>query len=544
MENLRQMAHAALRLLRPFGARAPGRPLILSRSLVLVTLLGLLAGCMGPVIMPPKIEPGEAVIRHYNYVLTDPDQLYGFMRAFPKGGDLHNHLSGAVAAESYIAWAIAAGDCIDRTQLALAQPPCTGGQIPASAARDDKALYHRLVEAYSMQDFVPDGETGHDHFFATFDKFSAAEAGRDADMIAEAANRAANDHVLYLELMISPGMPDARRLAQQFPPLDPAMSDQDFAAVRAKLLPGIDRIVANVRSQMDAAQNRAKALLHCDVRAERRPGCDVTVRYLAQIIRVFPPTQVFAEDVLAFRLVESDPRFVGLNIVGREDDAIALHDYSFHMRMFRFLHERDPGVSMSLHAGELVEGQRGGLRNVRPEDLRFHIKEAVEIAGAERIGHGVDILNEDNAPDLLKEMAAKRVLVEINLTSNDQILRVSGSRHPFMEYRKAGVPTALSTDDEGVERIDLTHEYVRAARDYHLSYDDFKSMSRNSLEFAFVPGASLWRDPVVFAPAEPCAHETLGSTAPTAECGEFLDSSEKARLEWRLEAEFARFEQT
>ncbi len=496
-----------------------------------------------PVFTPPHIEPAQAAARHYDYALNDPEQLYAFMRAFPKGADLHNHLSGSIAAESYIAWAIAAGDCIDRAQLALTRPPCSGALISASAVRGDKALYRSLVDAFSMQDFVPDGETGHDHFFATFDKFSAAEAGRIPDMIAEAANRAANDHVLYLELMISPGMAEARKLAEQAPPFDPAMSDADFAAAMAKLLPGIDQIVAAVHGQLDAAQSRTQALLHCDDRAARRPGCDVVIRYLAQIIRVFPPAQVFAQDVLAFRLVESDPRFVGLNIVGPEDDLIALHDYSFHMRMFRFLHRRDPGVSMSLHAGELVAGEHGGLHNVKPADLRFHVKEAVEIAGADRIGHGVDVLYEDNAPDLLKEMAAKRVLVEINLSSNDQILGVSGDRHPFMDYRKAGVPTALSTDDEGVERIDLTHEYVRAARDYHLSYDDFLGLSRTSLEFAFVPGASLWQDPVTFAPVAACAHQILGSPAPTAECGEFLDTSEKARLEWRLEAEIARFEE-
>jgi hypothetical protein len=41
--------------------------------------------------------------------------------------------------------------------------------------------------------------------------------------------------------------------------------------------------------------------------------------------------------------------------------------------------------------------------------------------------------------------------VEINLTSNDQILGVHGAMHPFPAYRAAGVPTVLSTDDEGVE---------------------------------------------------------------------------------------------
>ena len=59
-------------------------------------------------------------------------------------------------------------------------------------------------------------------------------------------------------------------------------------------------------------------------------------------------------------------------------------------------------------------------------------------------------------------MADKGVLVEINPTSNAGILGVTGKHHPFATYRSYGVPVALSTDDEGVSRIDLTHEYVRA----------------------------------------------------------------------------------
>jgi adenosine deaminase len=46
-------------------------------------------------------------------------------------------------------------------------------------------------------------------------------------------------------------------------------------------------------------------------------------------------------------------------------------------------------------------------------------------------------------------------------------------------------PVALSTDDPGIERIDLTHEYVRAVETYGLSYADLKEMVRNSLEYSF-----------------------------------------------------------
>ncbi len=129
---------------------------------------------------------------------------------------------------------------------------------------------------------------------------------------------------------------------------------------------------------------------------------------------------------------------------------------------------------------------------VPPDDLRFHIRSAVEVADAERIGHGVDVMQEDHPYDLLKEMATKRVMAEINLTSNDVILNVKGADHPFPIYRLSHVPVALSTDDEGVSRINLTHEYVRAAMAYPLTYNDFKQMVRTGLEHSFLPGDSLW----------------------------------------------------
>ena len=62
---------------------------------------------------------------------------------------------------------------------------------------------------------------------------------------------------------------------------------------------------------------------------------------------------------------------------------------------------------------------------------------------------------------------------------------------------------ALSTDDEGVSRIDLTHEYVRAVEDFALTYADLKELVRNSLEYSFLPGPSLWDDKGAYARVVP-----------------------------------------
>ena len=223
------------------------------------------------------------------------------------------------------------------------------------------------------------------------------------------------------------------------------------------------------------------------------PAARSKTRYIYQVFRNTPKELVFAQTVFGFELAAADPRVVAINFVGGEDNVIAMADYATHMRMIGFLRDLYPGVHVSLHAGELAPGL------VPPEGLCCHIRLAVEQARADRIGHGVDVMYEDRPYDLLKNMADKGVLVEINLTSNKVILGIEGKHHPFMTYRKLGVPVALSTDDEGVSRIDLTHEYVEAVETYGLAYADLKEIVRNSLEYSFLPGASLWSDRAGYA---------------------------------------------
>jgi adenosine deaminase len=231
--------------------------------------------------------------------------------------------------------------------------------------------------------------------------------------------------------------------------------------------------------------------------------------------------------------------FVGLNFVMPEDGFIAMRDYTLQMKMLDYLHSVYPKVHISLHAGELALGL------VPPEGLRFHVRQAVELGHAERIGHGVDVMNEQDAPGLLREMAERHVMVEINLSSNEAILGVKGAEHPFQLYRAAHVPVALSTDDEGVSRIDLTHEYLRAALDYRLGYQDLKQLARTSLEHSFLAGASLWAAPdreSFTTPAAACQAQPLGQDRPSPRCKAFLDGSEKAAAQWELERRFRAFE--
>jgi hypothetical protein len=148
-------------------------------------------------------------------------------------------------------------------------------------------------------------------------------------------------------------------------------------------------------------------------------------------------------------------------------------------------------------------------------------------------------MNEDQPYELLKELVRRNVLIEICLSSNETILGITGKRHPLATYLEYGVPVALATDDQGIARSDMSQEFLKAAEDQGLGYLQLKMMARNSLEYAFVSGESLWRDRRKFIPIAACEK---GTTKPSQPCQQFLNQSEKARLQWQLEKAFQGFE--
>jgi adenosine deaminase len=478
----------------------------------------------------------QKTARYLDSIRRQPSLLLAFVHDMPKGGDLHNHLSGAVYAEDLIDFAASDNFCVDRTTSQLLSPPCDSCEKykPSPAIRcayADHVLYNQIIDAWSMRNWRPGDESGHDHFFASFDKFQPAADAHMAELVASVINRAAKEHVQYIELMRSADLNAAIRLGMKLG------WEGDFAAMREKLLAGgLKEIAAETSKSLGEADARAHSELKCGT-PEAEPGCDVTVRYLYQVLRGLPREAVFAQILLGFELASSDPNFVGLNLVMPEDWYVPTHDFNEHMAMMDYLHGVYPKVHITLHAGELAMGL------VKPEDLSFHIRASVERGHAERIGHGVDVMLEKDPIGLMKEMAARNVLVEINLTSNDQILEVSGDEHPLPMYMKYGVPVAISTDDEGVARSDMTHEYLRAVEGFRLPYTELKRMTRQSIEHNFLPGESLWNETRgTFRPTAACAGDTLGVEKPSAGCAKFLAGSEHAREQWKLEVAFAEFE--
>jgi adenosine deaminase len=524
-------------------ARQEVRFRMISRNLVLcsVLLTGAIASCNSALAQSAAGSNEVRTAARVEALRANPAALRALLVGMPKGGDLHVHLSGAVYAETFLQNAAADHLCVDPIKGVLLpnrgltkslppQPVCVEGTQPAASAFQDQPLYDRLIDSFSMRAFVPSaGWSGHDQFFATFGRFGGIAKSHQGEWVDEVATRAAAQNEQYLELMTTPDFGVALRLASQ------QHWDGDPAKMRTALLTaGLGDNVATDRAELDAMDASRNARERCGT-PDAKPACNVQVRYIYQVLRSASPERVFAQTLLGFELANVDPRVVGINFVQPEDAYLAMSQYDNQMAMLHYLRSVYPKVHLSLHAGELGPGM------VPPEGLRFHIHDAVEKAGAERIGHGVDVMYEDGANDLLKDMAAKHVMVEINLTSNDVILGVRGKDHSLQSYMGAGVPFALSTDDEGVSRIDLTHEYVRAVMEQGLTYAQLKSSARASLEHSFAPGESLWAAPDRFtAMRRECT--TSKTDVPAPPCAEFLKTSEKAQQQWELERRFRDFE--
>lgn len=476
-------------------------------------------------------SPEQRTARYYESIRTKPPQLLAFMRRMPKGGDLHNHLSGAIYAESYIKWAADQGLCVNQTTMSFATCDQSANQVPASTALTNGVLYRELIDGLSMRNWKLSGQSGHDHFFDTFAKFGAVSGTQISAMIAEAAARAARGRLKYLELMLTTDGGTASRIGGQ------VGWDGNAETTLAKLKEaGISESLVQSKNNLLKAEQEKDKLLQCGT-AQADPGCTVVIRYIYQVSRGAALGPVYAQMVAGFMLAtEADSKVVALNLVQAEDALPAMQNFPTQMKMLDFLHRQYPKANITLHAGELAPGL------VPPEGLSFHIRQSVMIGHANRIGHGVDIMNEDEPEELLREMARRNILVEICLTSNDVILGVSGKYHPLATYIEYGVPVALATDDEGVARSEITMEFVKAAEDQLLSYIQLKTMARNSLQYAFIPGSSLWSDAKKFIKVPQCANDNPARGAPSQGCRQFLSASDKAGLQWALEQELSTFE--
>lgn len=388
-----------------------------------------------------------------------PQQLYTFLYAMPKGGDLHNHLSGAGLSEWWWDAALAQekNGYIYYTKVRInnCMPYGTNEYGPApylllfhtiqasnyaKLADCDKTEYKRLqdLDAREKQGWLDsirlnEAYEGRDEFFSTHWQ-RLDDVWRNPYVLAEILFRNmqafGREGLMYLETQEG-GYGQIKA------------DGSEFTA---------DETVDIYRRRLNAADAKATG---------------VTVRFQADILRFLPN----AEDDLKLQYAFVDAHrdlWVGINMVGREDN-----DKGYPLRFLptlRELRHKYPDIKLSIHAGEV-------------DEPNAHIRDTL-LLGADRIGHGVNLITQ---PDTMLLMRHGPYMVEINLISNLLLEYVKDfSQHPFPEYLRTDIPVALSTDDRGMWDSNMTDEFFVAVKEFNLSWEEIVKLGRNSLQYSFV----------------------------------------------------------
>ena len=481
------------------------KQLLVSAVLLTVWMTNVTGGVMNGTSLRAECEKSEscrATSRHYARLVSGAApagaELALFANMLPKGGDLHHHYTGAIYAETFLEWVKAQNYCIYTENVKVGdqskqkyhietkpevlpvelRPLCISADEVMKRKDNEKSFYRGLLMRWSDKDY-----DNHSHeqnppdqqFFEAFGYFGPVAGYSFRDGLKALKERAITENLQYLETQLK-GAPtvDNKELA---PGLNALSADSPDDKVDAALT-----AYADFMDRDSSSQGKIKdyVKLHQDAAA----GLDdarFKVRFQSYIARNAAPAVVFSGLYSAYVAARTAPDLiVGVNIVSQENGEVSMRDYGLHMKMFRFLNKRFPGVKLSLHAGELVLGM------VPPEGLRSHIREAVEVAGARRIGHGVDIAHEADALGLLDKMREEAVAIEINLTSNAFILGVKAEDHPVQLYRKYKVPFVISTDDAGISRNNLSGEYALFMSRYKPGYAELKETVYNSIRYSFL----------------------------------------------------------
>ena len=137
-------------------------------TLVVVLSCGLTLSAQ-PSVKSQRGVSEQRTASYFESIRKSPPKQLAFLLKMPKGGDLHNHLSGAIYAERYIEWAAENGLCVNNRTMALAVPAspskCDPEQAPANTALTNSVLYRQMIDAWSMRNWQLSGQSGHDHFF-------------------------------------------------------------------------------------------------------------------------------------------------------------------------------------------------------------------------------------------------------------------------------------------------------------------------------------------------------------------------------------------
>ena len=497
-------------------------------------------------------------------VKKEQPELVQILTKFPKGADLHNHLSGTVMPEDYIALGSSDGDCFGPDSLvpamytitqATAPGVCAGGfKLLAQASAEERQQLLRSLSMYQFNDKgITSIQAGHDQFFVTFGRFGAVSGSPNnmGSMLAKLRQQSNSENVSYVETMVSFQSAAVSNLAdllrQKYPDAAAYTQNSNYPAMFDYLLgAGLKDAVFAAQKDVATYVSAMNAILKCST-ATPDPSCEVSFYFQATVNRnaalkdgSADLPKIFTQTALSCLLADTEKSVVGVNLLSGEDSPVSMQSFNTQMQFFSYFHNRFPRTNIALHGGEITPCFVG----IGNPALKEHITGAIQ-AGAKRVGHAVSFtyLNDADKAEVATLMKRNNTLVEIPFTSNAQILGVAGEEHPFVQYfRKYGVPAAFSTDDEGVSYADFTSEWIYAVSQYRLTFVEAVRLARFSLQYSFLPGEPLWQDVVSAKVVSQCTGEILGSDKPGDPCKSFLAKSAKAGTQWRYEAKLSHFD--
>lgn len=427
---------------------------------------------------------------YFEEIRNNEAKLTAFFSQMPKGGDLHHHFSGSIYAEPLLQRAITDDFYLNtETMDVLKEKPTTGKWELFSTLRSNGTLdiyKQKIMQKWSVKDYNYVDYPSDKLFFESFMKFEPAIKGNFGQGLLELKNRAISENVSYIETQLSTIPTDM--ITDDLKQFNSRLRKSALTKDEKAVFKSLDSVYISLLKK--DAKTYAKEFntnfvnkLHKDLKIDDK---QFTMRYQNFVLRFMEPVDLFKNLVIAFISADESQLMAGVNIVSPEDGETSMKDYWLHMIMFKYCHSRYPNVKYTMHAGELTLGL------VQPEELTWHIGAAVYTAGANRIGHGVDMAYEKDSYNLLRYMAKKTIPIEINLVSNEFILKVKESRHPLTLYKEFGVPIVISTDDAGILRTNMTEQYVLLAKRYKdVSYSHIKQYVYNSIQYSFIKEASV-----------------------------------------------------
>lgn len=439
------------------------------------------------------IEEQDRVAKKFAIMSKNTPKLISVLNKFPKGGDLHNHASGAAYIEYSIIYAISKGYYFDTVKNKIILPPKNLDNLPNSIFKVDKLVkkskeYQAFINVVSSRGWHKNTTNGSNHFFDTFSHLGVPNYHED--YLARIIARSYSQNIKYLELMTSVVPHNI------IGDLKILLTNKDFSTINnydnsyAKIKEYLnDKAFSDaINKNINDLRNKVDTILKNQYNITITGNTpDIIVRYIPQLKRMGDNHNFFITAAASMQAAIVNSEIFGPNIVQNEASIQSLMNFDSQMAMLSSIYEKNKiKPKMSLHAGELV------LSESPLEPMRNRISKTITDGNALRIGHGVAIAWEDDVTKTLKMMSEKGIAVEICLSSNDSILGVSGKDHPLHLYLKSNVPVTLATDDEGVSRSNLTMEYVRAVQEHNITYSQLKQIAKNALEYSFLDGDGIY----------------------------------------------------